>query len=75
LGDNKCYGEKCSRIRELRCDGEVESFHLSVYRISCKVGSCKDQQLEGKKENGVYQQSSVAGNKNHASYFKQKGIE
>lgn len=29
----------------------------------------------GKKENSVYLQGSVAGNRNHSSYFKQKGIE
>lgn len=54
---------------------DAQSHHFDVSRAGCRVGSYEAQQLEEKKENGSYQQCSVAGSKNHRLYFKHKGID
>lgn len=44
---------------------------LFFCRVHCRPGSYKERE----KENRGYQEHSVAGNRNHSSYFKQKGTE
>lgn len=61
--------------REIKCGqgrqghGDTQSHHFDVSRAGCRVGSYKAQQLEEKKENGLYQQCSVAGNKKPQALF------